>query len=89
MARELQTTAAVTLDTLHRLSASIVTTRRGAEPEYRFTAADEEHGKAVDALGELYRQDRFQLLRLIAPAASVAIQDFADAFELKKKEEDE
>jgi hypothetical protein len=86
--RELSAPAAVTRDSLQRLSGSLAILRRGTEAEYRFSDDNEEQSRSAAALAALYRHDRFQVLRLIGPAAA-AIQDFADAFELKKKEEDE
>jgi hypothetical protein len=89
VARELQAPAAVTRDSLQRLSGSLAILRRGTEAEYRFSTHSEEERRSAEALAALYRHDRFQVLRLIAPPAAAAIQDFADAFELKKKEEEE
>jgi hypothetical protein len=89
VARELQTTVALTRDSLLRLSGAIVASRRATETEYRLAALHDEQRKAVESLAELHRADRFQLIRLIAAPASTAIQDFADAFDLKKKEDRE
>jgi hypothetical protein len=88
LAREVSTTTANVHDSLERLSGSFLEVKPAAEPAYRFSTHGAELQQMVAALAEVYRENRSDLIRFIAPQPS-AIQDFADAFRLQKKEDEE
>jgi hypothetical protein len=66
---------------------AVLETRAGPEPAYRLVPSPELRG-AVAVLDEAYRQARAQVVAFVAPQPPAAIQDFADAFKLKKKEDE-
>jgi hypothetical protein len=89
IARQVSTTKASAQDSLQRLVGSFLQVRPASEPAYRFGPASPEHQQNVAELDEVYRENRADLIRFILPQPSVAIQDFADAFRLQKKDEEE
>jgi predicted ArsR family transcriptional regulator len=56
---------------------------------YQFNPGTEELEAATIALADLYRERRLAVLGLIAQRRSAAIRDFADAFRLRRREDDE
>jgi hypothetical protein len=56
---------------------------------YQFNPGTEELETSTIALADLYRERRLAVIGLIAQRRSAAIRDFADAFRLRRREDDE
>jgi hypothetical protein len=89
IARDVSTTQTNAKDSVERLSGSFLEVRASAEPAFRFSTPNPELQAMVGELHAVYQENRSNLIRFIVPQPAAAIQDFADAFKLEKKEKEE
>lgn len=73
------------LDSL--LHSGLISCSDGPNPLYQFAPKSEELGKAVDELADLYHDRRTSIVNLIYSAPEKSLQDFADAFRIRKRGE--
>jgi DNA-binding IclR family transcriptional regulator len=78
----------MTLSLLEGLKASGLVDRvDGSEPLYQYAPKSPELAQAVDQLDQLYQQRRVTIINLIYSNPVKKLQDFADAFRIRKQEE--
>lgn len=88
-AKELYTAASMTEPLLETLrSSGLVARSEEAERRYRYGPRSPEVAGAVDELAKLYHQRRVTIINLIYAAPVKNLQNFADAFRIRKNEED-
>jgi len=78
--------AAAQLDAL--VSAGLAAASAGGEPAYRYAPASAERRRLVDELAAAYEDRRVTVIGVIYSKPADTIRTFADAFRLRKDEDD-
>ena len=88
LSKKLYTPENMTLSLLEGLTASGLVKRvEGPGAHYQYSPNSPELAQAVDQLADLYRQRRVTIINLIYSHPVKNLQDFADAFCIRKPEE--
>jgi hypothetical protein len=88
VARELRVSSLSAGDRLEDLSRDALLARVKGSDEYRYAPASAELNEAVKGLATAYTERRVTVINLIFSKPVDKIRTFADAFRLRKKEDD-
>jgi predicted transcriptional regulator len=89
-AKSLYTAASMTQPLLDNLvAAGLIARQANPGADYRYAPASPELGKLVEDLARLYRERRVTVINAIYSAPTKKLQNFADAFRIRKKEEED
>jgi hypothetical protein len=87
LSEKLYTPESMTLSLLEGLKISGLVDRvGGAEPRYQYSPNSSELAQTVDQLAHLYQERRVTIINLIYANPVKHLQDFADAFRIRKSE---
>lgn len=87
LSEKLYTPESMTLSLLEGLKVSGLVDRvDGSEPRYQYSPNSSELAQTVDQLANLYQQRRVTIINLIYANPVKHLQDFADAFRIRKPE---
>lgn len=90
VARELRVSPMSAGDRLKDMArAAILSKVKGTEAEYRYTPENPQLGEAVSGLATAYSERRVTVINLIFSKPVDKIRTFADAFRLRKDEDDD
>ena len=88
LSRTLYTPDSMTLSLLESLRAcGLVERFDGSEPRYQYAPKSPELAQTIAELANLYQQRRVTIINLIYSNPVKKMQDFADAFRIRKPEE--